>query len=197
MAPVTIDPAKVRDVHLQTSAVVVDVVRVHGADHAQVVRARGQLRKQLTDFGAALSMFGKLPRRLQQVAGFGPLQFGFLERQRFAVVGRQPRLGVEQIHMGRPAGHEKKNDALGLGGEHGRLQREGAGGNRGLRRHAGGKVISEQAGQAQHAEAIGETPERLPPAQRLRPITFQRKPVHKYISAYSFSNVFPANNPRS
>ena len=69
-------------VHLQAGAVVVDVVRHHRANHAQVVDMAGQVREQLADFDPALTVAGELEGRAQQVAGLGAFELRLVERQR-------------------------------------------------------------------------------------------------------------------
>ena len=62
-------------------------------------------------------------------------------------------MGSKSIDVRRPAGHEQEDDALGLGREMRRLDGQrvvGVGG-------AGAAVVGgEQAGEAEHAEAVGE-----------------------------------------
>ncbi len=81
---------------------------------AEIVRELGDVREQLTDLDAALTVLAKLPRRLQQIA-HAPLgeREGPLERERLPMVLRQPRFGVEGVHVGRPAVHEQEDHTLG------------------------------------------------------------------------------------
>ena len=86
----------------------------HGANDAQIVRMLGDIRKQIADLDAALPVLPELPGRLQQVpdAVFGERQRP-LKRQRLAMILRQPRLGIEGVHVRRTAVHEQEDHALG------------------------------------------------------------------------------------
>ena len=76
--------------------------------------------------------------------------FGCSNGSGLPVLG-EGRLGVEEIDVRRPAGHEEEDDALGLRLEHRRLD-----GQRVVGVGGAGVVGGEQAGEADHAEAVGE-----------------------------------------
>ena len=151
-------------VHLQAGAVVVDVVRHHRTNDAQVVDAGRQLRKQFAHLGAGRAMFFECVRRGQQVPGFGPFQFRFLKRQRFAVVLSEPRFRIKRIDVRRPARHKEENNALRLRGELRWLERQRT--RFPFRQHAADKIVGQQSRQPQHPEPVGESAQHLPPVHR-------------------------------
>ena len=77
--------------------------------------------RQLRDLRARTSVLLELERRTQQLRPSlderEPLALDELLRDVLPVVIDQRRLGIEQIDLRRRAGHEEKNDALGLGRE--------------------------------------------------------------------------------
>ena len=132
----------------------------------------------VADLDAALAALAEFERRFETIGGFGANELGLLERQRFAVVGGEDRLGVEEIDVRRAAGHEQEDDALGLRLEHGRLDGErvvGVGG-------AGAAVVGgEEAGEADQAEAVGEGAQRLTAVDR----EVGKQWVHRVLSSPS------------
>ena len=135
--------------HLQCRARMVDVVGPHGTDNTDIVDARGQAGQQLAHRGSRLAMLVEFPRRSQQIAGFGALQLRLGKRERFAVVGGQARLGIEQVDMRWATRHVQENHPFGLGhvvrpARRQRRQHRG-------RRHGFG--LGHQVGQGQQAKA--------------------------------------------
>ena len=86
---------------------------MHAAEDAEIIRKVGHLGKQAADLDAAVPMFFELPRRRQQFARRHRDAFSRRSRKGFVPVAREQRFGVEGVHLRRPAGHEKKKDALG------------------------------------------------------------------------------------
>ncbi len=87
------------------------------------------------------------PGGFQEFAGLGKLHARLLEGIRLAVVALQQRLGVESVHVARPAFHEDEDDALGARGE-----LRGLGGER-VFLHRLRLVAGEQGLQSEIAEA--------------------------------------------
>ena len=100
-------------VELHHRAAVSRVGAVHRMDHAQVIDAARDVRKEFAHRQAALAVLLELPRRLQQVARRIELHARLGKRQRLAVVTIEQRLRIERVHLRRPAGHEQKDDSLG------------------------------------------------------------------------------------
>ena len=117
----------------------------------------GDLGKQVADVDPALAVSRELERRLQEVAGAGPLQMRHGERQRLAVVAGQANLGVKRVHMRRTARHEQENHPLGPRGEMAGASRKWVG--RG--QVATVDLVGQNSRQTQHAEAVGKRAKRL------------------------------------
>ena len=87
-----------------------------------------QMRQQFRNLGARLAAARELERRAQQLGrAFDEgeaLAFDEFVGDVLAVVLLQRRLRIEQIDLRRRARHEQVNDALRLGGEHGRFGAE-------------------------------------------------------------------------
>ena len=89
-------------------------VRVHVRHQVRHVHARVAVLAPLAMTAQAKRVvFEKLAVNLAEAGG-----------QRLGVEPIQERLGVEQIHLARPAGHEQENAALGLGGHMARPGRQ-------------------------------------------------------------------------
>ena len=86
--------------------VAVDVL--HRADHGNLVSHLADLREQVADFDAALSVPPELPVRALVDPVFA---------ERFVVVLPKERLGVERVHVGHAARHEQEDDLLRFRGE--------------------------------------------------------------------------------
>ena len=87
-------------------------LRVHGADDGDVVGMRGGAREDLADLESALTVARKLEGRGQGCAGLA-LGAEVLARQGLAGVFREGRLGVEGVHLRRPAIEKEMHDAAG------------------------------------------------------------------------------------
>src|SRR3989442_1622700 len=88
-------------------------VCVQAADDAEIIRKVGHLGKQAADLDATVAIFFELPRRRQQFGRRHRDAFSSRSRKGFIPVAREQRFGIEGVHLRRPAGHGKKNDALG------------------------------------------------------------------------------------
>ena len=110
---------------LQQRAAVIHGIADHRSNHAKLIDAGRDVRKELAHFDAAPAMLFEFPRRLHQPADVS-LREGerSLERKRLAVIPNQPRLGVERIDARWAAVHEEKDHALGLWLEMGSLRSE-------------------------------------------------------------------------
>jgi hypothetical protein len=148
-----------------------DAVAVATAEHAKIVHVPGEVRQQVRDFDSGLSVppewtqrrkqlvLGHIAPRLERAEGLGdglPCQTN------------QLRLGIEQIDVAWPAGHEKKEDAAGSWREVRRLRCEGIRWMRWVRRDGLGAkqpIAFQQRGQRQQAEASPSATQELPPAR--------------------------------
>ena len=109
-------------VELQQRGAVIDAIADHRADHAKVVHARGDIRKQRADRNAALAVLLERPWRLHQAADIVLAERqAALERHRLAVILVQARLWIERVDARRPAVHEQEDDAFDRGGSWGAL----------------------------------------------------------------------------
>ena len=107
---------------LQSAAGVQEIIRVrvlgklarHRAHDREVVHALRDVREELAHRRAALPVLLKFPRRAERRAVVVELRRLHFHPERLAVLGGQPRLRVEGIHLRRPAVHVEKNDALRL-----------------------------------------------------------------------------------
>ena len=88
----------------------------HRADDAKVVHDLRGTRQKLADLDSALSASLEGERGRQQPARHAlRSQVGGVGASAFVL--QQGRLGIEQIDLRRPSGHEQKNDVLGFWGE--------------------------------------------------------------------------------
>ena len=139
--------------HAECGFVVVRVVRLHRPQHADVVDARANVRKQFADFDARATVWGELPLRLFEIAGeVAELALPVIDGDRVAVIGEQPRLGIERLDVRHAAGHVEKDDRAGTGGEMGLVGGEGIDVGRRGARCGGGLEIGQHAVQGQRAE---------------------------------------------
>ncbi len=83
-------------------------IRLDGANNSYIVGTRGDMRKELTDPNATLTMPGKIPRTFLPFAIFisGIWLTGILVERGF---------GIKRIDMRNAPIHEKKNDCPGFG----------------------------------------------------------------------------------
>ena len=111
----------VTGVHEDLRRRVVELRRLHRTDDGDVVGDLREMRQQLRDLRARLSVLLELERRAQQLRPpldeREPLALDELLRDVLPVVLHQRRLGIEQVDLRRRAGHEEIDDALGLGRE--------------------------------------------------------------------------------
>src|ERR1700730_10831855 len=102
-------------------------------------------------------MFGKLPARGGNVTRLGSLQLGFLERDRFAVLGCQPWFWIEQVQLRGAAWHVQEQASLGA--------------RRVVRRQRGQRIKRSRIGRRQFPPEQGlqcqSAEARAGPAQRL------------------------------
>ena len=143
-------------VQLQQGASVGRVVGMDGANHAQIIGPRTDVREQVADGQAALTVLLELPGRLQQVARAGELHPRFLAGKRLAVVPLQRRLGIKRVHLRRAAVHEQEDDPLGLRLEVRRSHRQGSA----VAFIAPG-LRTQQSPQRQQAEPVGGLPQHV------------------------------------
>ncbi len=84
---------------------VVHLFHVHGANQADVVDDRRDVRKQLAHRQTALAVLSKLPRRFEQCSDLVELPWR-VKRQWFAVHLCQLRFGVKRVDVRHAAVHE-------------------------------------------------------------------------------------------
>ncbi len=131
----------------------IDAFGAHRADERQLVGDARRVRQNLGERHAALARRMKLERRGEQVS-FLFVKMNFqLAGIGLAVVPRQLRLAIEEIHLARPAMLEKANHGLGLAGNR---RRRGA-----VRAARRGQHI----GQCQATERAGVSTEERTPIQ--------------------------------
>ena len=127
--------------------IVVDCLRVHGTDEAQLIHDAGGVRQQFAHPGAAFAVAPEIEQGSRDRQGLLPaghareaLITTHGRRQFLAVQGAQAGLVIEEIELRRPAMHEQVDDAPGLGRESGR----------GLCQHA---IAEQQRGERRRAQA--------------------------------------------
>ncbi len=103
--------------HDKEAGFVVGLIRVHGADDAEVVRMSGKVGEEFAHDQPALPVLGER-KRAGHIAGALGLASGI--RRGFSFMLGQGGLGVEGIYMGWAAVHEQEDDALGFRGMVGR-----------------------------------------------------------------------------
>ena len=133
------DPARVHLIHGRGMDHAVGVAR---ADQRDVVGVRVQVRHEVRHVHPRLAILAPLAVAAQaERVALEELAVNLAEagRQRLRVEPVQERLGVEQVHLARAAGHEQENAALGLGREMARpgSQRAGRRAGRASREPAG------------------------------------------------------------
>ena len=155
-------------VHERVRRIVVDLLGVHRADDANVVRNTADVREQLGNFlpgSAPLPELAKRPAGLQfrvlQLRELLPPGEGFGER--FIVELLEFRLVIKTFEVRRPARHAEMNDAFGPHRKMGRLNDPFPSGRslRGLSRAQ--QFGIEQAGQRQTAEPVGGAAQKSAP----------------------------------
>ena len=116
------DHARLAAIHQKQRWLVIRHVRLHGADHANVIDRFRRLRKKLAYFDPAAAIFLKRKRRAKRRAGLA-LRVQ-VHRQFLAVIFRELRLRIECIHMRGAAIHEEMNHPFRLAGKLRRLRQE-------------------------------------------------------------------------
>lgn len=102
-------------VHLQAAGGMRRRVRVHGADHAEVIRVHGGVWKEAADLKAALTVLLKLKGRLHQMAhGAAVGAYLGIAMVRHAMILFERRLRIKGIHLAWSAIHEEKHTVLRL-----------------------------------------------------------------------------------
>src|SRR6202167_6622831 len=86
-------------VHQEERWLMVRDLRVHRANHADVVNRVSQLGENLTDLDAALAAAAEVERRAEQIAGLALTQ-QVAAGDGLATVLLQHRLGIERVHLG-------------------------------------------------------------------------------------------------
>ena len=105
--------AAITAVHQHQRWFMIRHIRVHGADHAQVIGMARGLFEQLADLQSALTVALEGKGRAQCGTG-GALGFQTLERDRLAVLLLQGGLGIKGVHLRGTAIHEQMHHAFRL-----------------------------------------------------------------------------------
>ena len=179
------DRLHVARVHHQQRRLVIRVVGVQRAEHADVVDAAGDVREEVGDLDAALAARPRRERRGHELAAScgGPV----IDRGRRGLAGvlLQGRLGVEGVDVRRPAVHEQEDHPLRPRGEVRRPGGQRIGRDRRLRRRPGPRTpagpdqepgVGQHAPQAQRAEPAADPAEQRPAGHR-RPAWSRPMPV--------------------
>ncbi len=88
--------------------------RIHRANDRNVIDHPSQVRQQLGDFRSARTLFGKLPRRAKHLGTrLSRVVVLHLAGELLPVEFVELRLGIEQVHLARPALHEHRDHRLG------------------------------------------------------------------------------------
>ena len=96
----------------------VRVVRFHGVDHAQIVDNRAGMRKKFAHLRAALAAWLEFPIGLfEKPLELAEFALPIIDRDRFAMVGKELGLMIEGIDVRNAAGHVQKDDPLRFGGK--------------------------------------------------------------------------------
>ena len=100
----------VPEVYHQLAGMMVELIRDHGTNHANFIRAGRRIRQVIRKFHAALAGSGERPRAGPNLGiGLDKSQLQILGhgwRQGLAVPLAQPGLGVKQIELTRAPFHE-------------------------------------------------------------------------------------------
>ena len=154
------DPARRHLIHGRRVDHAIGIARSNQRD---IVGVGVQVRHEVRHVHSRLPILAPLAVAAQaERVGFEKLAVDLAEarRQRLRVEPVQERLGVEQVHLARAAGHEQKNAALGLGRQVARPGSQRTGGRRGP------CVACQQIGQPEQAEPAAGDLEELAPAAR-------------------------------
>ena len=127
--------------------VVIGMVGLHRADHAQIIDTLAHPRKQLADLRSRLPMRGELPLRAFEKHLKGALPpLELRHRDCLPGIGDEPRLRIPRFDMRHPATHVEEDHPLGPGGEVGGTggERIGRRGFRPARRGLTGEQLTQQ-----------------------------------------------------
>src|SRR5690349_9586692 len=87
---------------------------IHRADQSNVIQLRCQMREDLRNFNAGLSVFMKFEGTSHQWAGMAlPYDNLSFPLQRLAMESVQVRLRIECVHVADAAAHKKRYDSFG------------------------------------------------------------------------------------
>src|SRR5580692_5125104 len=97
----------------------IELVRVHRADHQHVVRAGGKMRQKITELHAALAMSAELARRAEQNGRFlldegEPYVLDQRLGKRLTIQLVELGLGIEQIDLAGSPFQKDENALLGF-----------------------------------------------------------------------------------
>jgi hypothetical protein len=98
--------------HLQRRSGVIDIVRDHRADDANIIDACRGVRQKLAHRCPGLAVLRELPRRGEKISGLGSFEFSASRTAMVWPLSEITVAWIEQIHMGRTARHVEKNDSL-------------------------------------------------------------------------------------
>ena len=147
----------------------IERVRVHGTDEADVVGYGPEVGKIIADLDSGLAVFAKLAAARENRGGGldeSQLQvFGERFGKRLAIPFRQLRLGIEEIKLAGTALHEHENDVLRFGGEGWLLRGKGITRRGGER--SGPPIAGEQVAERDRPNASSAFTEELPPRLNL------------------------------
>ena len=133
---------------------VIRVGREHRADDAELIGDRRQVRQQLAHLDAGFAVLRERELGRHQ-PGRRPLGAQVGRRRPLARVFHQRGLRIPQVNLRRPAGHEQQDDVL-------RFRREVRADDVRAGRE---RVIGEQIGEAEHADAAAHALQRFAPRE--------------------------------
>src|SRR6185503_12489335 len=139
---------------------------VHRVDHAQIVHALRDVRKQFADPEATLAMLLELPGGLEQIERLTRNNSRTLKRKWLSVVALQEWFVIEGVDLRGSAMHEKKNNSFGPRGEVRRPRRQciGCCARIGLGSELGCRgFLTKQRRQRQSAESSTAGPQHFSP----------------------------------
>jgi hypothetical protein len=129
----------------------------HRADQADVIDDLGEMRKKLAQLHPAFAVLREFPRRSEDLRrGLGEVVVFDLAGEVLAVVLRQHRLRIEEVHLRGTAHHEERDHRLRLAGEMlclGEQVELRIGPEGGFHRRAEETVLLQQGGKGEGAES--------------------------------------------
>src|SRR5262249_42873638 len=84
--------------------------RCYRTDDRQLIDVLGNVRKEIADGNATLAVLLERPRRFDDLADVVELRRRDFHLDGFAVLAVEARLGIERIHLRRPAIHVQEDD---------------------------------------------------------------------------------------